>query len=229
MKGKETRILRKLNGWLKLSKKRHILARNSKLTDKEYRVWDLMLSLRGFDERNQDSYMVVEVTDREIASLLNCSISQACRARQKLMQKGWIEQIDRSRYSIIVDVVVHKGNVAPVQVDIVPVQESIAPTQTQSEEDWSPSIFSSKVGNINSYPRILKAKEVVIHGLRSDEEYQKLARDHDLMIDDMKWIDQYPFRTNLDDEPYKESDLVEIFFNGDWDLYKRNNSNYDDN
>lgn len=192
------KILRKLNGWQKLSKKRHILARESRLTDKEYRVWDLMLSLQGFDERNIDSYMVVEATDREIGMLINCSPSQVCRARQELMNKGWIKQIGRSRYSITIDVIVRKGNIAPVQVEVASAQETSAYTQDQTEEHSPPPIFSSKVGFINSYPKVPKGQPVVIQGLRTDEEYQRLTNDHDLKIDDMKWIDLYPFRVKPD-------------------------------
>lgn len=164
------------NSYQKLYRYRHVVATQLKLTDAEYRLWDLLIALKGWDKNYPDSYRIVETTDREIAGILRWSCSKVCRTRNKLQKKDLVtkkairvcEVNDASEMQHLISIVQQKG---------AKPKQKVAPTQQGQVQ-------------INTSPLVSYKGESGF--LRSQEEYQKTEEElgpDSLEIDDMKWID----------------------------------------
>lgn len=97
------RILRKLNGsYQRISRDRHLIARQLGLSDPEYRLWDLLVASYGWDNRYEDSYERVEATSRDIAFVLNWSHSKVSRVMNQLKEKEFVRVFKQGVYEVLV-------------------------------------------------------------------------------------------------------------------------------
>ncbi len=86
----------------KVTRDRHVIAQRLKLSDSEYRLWDLFTALYDWDNRHTTFGSVVG-TNEEIAKLLsgcNWSASKVCRTLISLIKKGLIKRVSRSQHKL---------------------------------------------------------------------------------------------------------------------------------
>jgi len=93
-------IYKKLNGYQRHNKNRHLIARELKISDQEYRLWDLLGSLCGWDSRHDHSYHKVQITLNKLANILGWDESKVSRVTSSLIRKDLIERIGRSEYAV---------------------------------------------------------------------------------------------------------------------------------
>lgn len=84
------KLHKRLKGFQKHYRSRHLLAKELDLKDEEYRLWDFMVATCGWDNRHVDSYLIVEATLEHIASFLCWSTSKTSRVMNILIGKGII-------------------------------------------------------------------------------------------------------------------------------------------
>ena len=163
-------LLRRLrsSGFERLSRKRHLVALDLSLTDPEFRLWSLLVSLYNWFEEYQETYGKVVATNRGVAQLLpksEWSASKVNRTIKSLIQKDLITQSGRSEYKINVSVV--QQNIAPVKHKDSPVKQFVSPVKQEWPQKEDSPFNSSK--EVSSF--------------RGDEESPGLS------IDDTRWID----------------------------------------
>lgn len=74
-------------------------------------------------------------------------------------------------------------------------------------------------------PNSPKKIVVIRQKVRSEEEYQKIYAEgnfQNLTPEDMKWVDENVSEKIVIENDEQEKDIVEIFFNGDWNDYQKN-------
>lgn len=163
------------NGYQKLKRNRHIVAKNLKLTDEEYRLWDFFIAAYGWDERYSESYGKVLATQREIAQILAWSASKVNRVLTKLKKKGLIESTGQSKYEVLKGVKTQE-EVASVKQAVAPAVYPVAVMEQEKPQKTLTPLVSSKVTSSL---------------LRSDEEYDLLHQEFPgFEVDDLKWIDE---------------------------------------
>lgn len=221
------RLARRLNAtYQKVYRNRHVLAKNLVLDDAEYRLWDLLIALYDWDKKHEEDYGTVKATDRGLAELLNWSYSKVCRARNGLLMKGIIFRRDRSVYKIFPlpqlneNISLTQQNVAEMQNEISTEQQDIASLQQKQGYSGNSSIVSYKDKfSIGSHRRVLIKQEP-----RSESEYQKIKVEGNytaLTVDDMRWIDENIKEEIEISDDQMEKNIVNIFFKGDLEEYKR--------
>jgi hypothetical protein len=188
-------LQRRLNNtYQKLYRNRHVIAKQLKLSDPEYRLWDLYLALYDWDIKHTETFQTVEAPDRDIAKLLDWSASKVCRSRNKLIQKGIIRSKTRTVHEVVLipsketDVSSLQHQTAPVKQALAGVQQESAVKQQTTGKSNQSSIVSYKDKYIDGGKRVAIKQEV-----RSNEEYQRIYEEgcfQGLTPDDMKWIDE---------------------------------------
>jgi len=171
-------LLRRLEGkgFERLSRKRHLIALELSLTDPEFRLWSLLVSLYAWFEGDQETYGKVVATNRYLASMLpksEWSATKVNRNLKALLQKGLITRVGRSEY---------KDNASVTQQKDSPVKQIVSPTEqvvSSIKQDWPQKekfpFNSSKAST----------------SLRTDEEYEELAKEFPTLgIDSLKWADE---------------------------------------
>lgn len=129
-------ISRRLNNtYQRVYRNRHLIAKNLKLNDREYRLWDLYIAIYDWDKGHIETYQTVQATDLMLSEVLGWSPSKVCRVRNLLLEKGSIKSTARSTYSIVLlpqkenNIAELKDDTAKMQDDIAPVQEKVAEVQ----------------------------------------------------------------------------------------------------
>jgi len=219
-------LQRRLNNtYQKLYRHRHIIAKKLKLSDPEYRLWDLYLALYDWDTKHTETFQTVEAPDRDIAKLLDWSASKVCRNRNKLISKGIIKSKTRTVHEVIL-IPSKETDVSSLQHQNAPVKQTFAGVQQKSAEKQQ-STGKTDQNTIVSYKDkyIGESKRVVIkQEVRSDKEYQRIYQGGDfqnLTPDDMKWIDENLSEIKVIEDNKMENDIVDIYFDGDWGKYKQ--------
>ncbi|MDP2670961.1 MAG: hypothetical protein Q8P13_00650 [bacterium] len=188
-------LLKRLNGsgFERLSRKRHLVARDLSLTDPEFRLWSLLVSLYAWFEGNQETYGKVEATNRGLAALLPKSEWSATKVNNNLktlLQKGLITRTGRSEYEINLSVV--QQNISPVKQIVSPTEQFVSLVKQELPQKEVSAFSSSKASS----------------SLRSDEEYQKMweegGKSSSFTIEDMKLADSI-----LAENGWKEDDRLE--------------------
>lgn len=186
-KSNEIMILtQKLKGYQLHRRDRHLIAKRLNLDNEEYRLWDLLAALSGWDKNHEDKFQVVEANNSEIGKIVGWSESTISRVIRRLESKRVIKKICRGRTRINVRAV--KGSeeedeakLAAVKDELAVVQDKVASVQVVQEEAPDSSLVSSKVNNI------LRIND------RTDEDYQRIYLEGGYRLlkpDDMRWIDQ---------------------------------------
>lgn len=183
------RVLRKLKGYQRLKRERHLIAYKLRLTDKEYRLWDFLGAICGWDVKYADQYKRIEITLKEISNFLGWDESCVSRNINSLSKKGLIERIGRSEYYIKVlperevkeGVVSEQPKIALLQETFAPPQRNVAVEQ-EIRGYIDKSVLSSFKGNVS---------------LRSSVEYLEIWKGmgcpSGFDVSDMAFIDQVIF------------------------------------
>lgn len=94
------KLHKRLKGFQKHYRNRHLLAKELNLKDEEYRLWDFMVATCGWDSRHIDTYLIVEATLGHIAGFLHWSTSKTSRVMNNLINKGIIVRKKDAGYEI---------------------------------------------------------------------------------------------------------------------------------
>ncbi len=211
-----------LNGYFKHHRHSHLIAYNMRLGDSEYRLWDLLKAGARWDDNRQRTLRKLEGTLTEFGAILGWHVSKTSRMMSSLMAKKLITRIGRSTYEVLIgaDYKLNETEFAQVQEQLAYMQNKLAPVQTTQEKNAISPLVSFR-GNSSVYPK----KVVICQEPRSDEEYQRIYKEgpyQGLIPDDMRWIDENIVEVRSVPDEATEADYVEIFFDGDWDLYRKN-------
>lgn len=181
---------KKFNGYQRLNRSRHLIAKELGLSDSEFRLLDLFGALSGWDSSYEHLYHKVYVTLKELANVLCWDESKASRISSSLIQKGLIERVNRCEYTV--KVLSEKGSedkdneqIAKIQEKLARSQKSLAKTQGNLANPQDNQGYSS-----NSSLVSFKSNS----SLRTDKEYLEIWREFgypkDFDISDMKFIDK---------------------------------------
>lgn len=103
MRNGAEKLRKRLRGWQKIPRERHLIAEKHNLTDGEFRLLELYRDLTDWDDRHIDTYKTFFATDADIAELLNCNPSTISRRRGSLLSKSLIKVTKDKRYEIVDD------------------------------------------------------------------------------------------------------------------------------
>lgn len=182
-------LKKKLKGYQKHNRNRHLLAKELLLSDQEFRLWDLAVTLCGWDQANPDSYLLFEGTMDSLAAIFNWSKAKVSRTMDGLIKKGIITRNQQKIYKVNIrcekgsetedgEFAQKKDNISLVKNTVSSLKQNVAPVRQKEAQSHTNPLISFK-GDLVSF--------------RSDEEYQKLLEEGQytaLTIDDMRWIDQ---------------------------------------
>lgn len=88
--------------YMTLYARRHLIARDLKMSDQEYRLWDLYVAIYDWDKRHY-KYGYFEATDREIAPIIGWDYSTVARYRKKLIKKNIISRAGQGIYKLLIN------------------------------------------------------------------------------------------------------------------------------
>lgn len=178
-------LRRKINHtWQKLSRDRHLLAKEYSMNDHEYRLWDLLVASFDWDTRHTESYGTVATTDKELASFLGWSASTVCRHRNSLQKKKIIDQINTGEYRLLLNSSM-QGRIASPQVQIATMQDHLAPVQSVAGEQGVTPLVSFK----DSLEMISNPSEISVVPMQSDQGI--------LTIDDKEYLQSTEYLHNI--------------------------------
>ena len=183
------KILKKLKGYQKHNRNRHILAKELQLSDQEFRLWDLAVALSGWDDKHVESYRMFEGTLDSLAIILGWSKAKVSRTIDGLINKKIVARNQQKTYKVNIlcekeseeeddKFALLKENIASVKKTVAPLKQIVASMKQKEAYSLINPLVSFK-GDLVS--------------LRTDEDYQKIlseGRYITLTVDDMKWIDQ---------------------------------------
>ncbi|MFC1627336.1 hypothetical protein ACFL18_02160 [Patescibacteria group bacterium] len=236
----------KLNGYRATHRNKWLLIKERILNIQELALLEFYADLVGFDKDNSN-YGLFKVSFKKIAELFNCkSINTSRNWHNKLLKLGLIKKTEEKQiYSLSCFkryitpgrwkgeaaqyVELEKNQPVGVMLQNIGINTQLIGQKTQSVDKKksfklkkSPpiAISSSKVQS-----SISPKKVVIKQKARSDGEYQRIYEEGGysfLKPDYMKWLDKNVQSEEEITEEITDKDLVEIFFDGDWDSFNQN-------
>jgi hypothetical protein len=242
------RLDKKLKGYHKHFRGRFLLLRD--LTPEEYVLWDISFSLAADWDKNHDSYGTFSFTFSEISYFTQCSPSTISRKAKKLFTLGLWKKLDDGSIEVSGFNVLEHLAILTKELGVIDLQTYIADQQTSHatknnqvaklHDDSSKEIdtFSLQT-DANLHTDVTKEslisskdgfsvpiKKVIIKNkVKSIEEYQKIYQENGnqgLTPQDMKDADESIGDIYEEVTPDNEQFIVDVFFNGDWDDYRKN-------
>ena len=95
------KLRRKLRGWQRVSRNRHLIAEKYRLSDGEFRLLELYRDLTDWDEKHTDTYKTFCVTDVVVSDFLKCDPTTVYRRRVSLLSKGLIVKKEDRCYEVV--------------------------------------------------------------------------------------------------------------------------------
>jgi len=247
----QTKLDRRLRGYYRSFRGEFQLLQNKTLTIEEYTLWKLSFSVLAdwdADPSHADIFGSFSHSFTEVAYYLGRNPSFVSRRSKKLFELGlWkkrederievcgfglVKQLTKMSHKHIVNMQDYIANPhvydAYVQNPHANLQEHTSkdigelPPQIDAnlhEQRDKDSLVSYKDESNVSLVKVVEIKGKV----RSNEEYQKMFEEggsNQLSPDDMRWIDENVSET-LDVTDDNEKSLVETYFDGNWDEYKK--------
>jgi hypothetical protein len=237
----------RLKGWHKHFKGRFLLLKD--LTEGEYVLWDFSFSILAdwHDDPRRDTYGTFFYSFADIANELKCDASVISRRSKKLFRLGLWKKLDDGSIEVCGFNIRDHLTVLTKDVDIpIDLQSYIANQQvgnaitnnqlanihegsTKEIDTSSPQINANMHDDAPKEPLIsfkdesnVPIKKVIVKGSsRSNKEYQKLHEESGMSVEDMKAIDDSISESYIVTEE-NELYLVDTFFNGDWEKYRKN-------
>jgi len=232
----------KLVGYRASHRNRWLLIKKGILTHQEFLLLELYLDIMDFDKKH-DKFGTFEVFFDEIGDVFNKSEDSIRAWHKGLVAKGFVQIFDKKRrlFQIKTPLRYITGEAWGGKANQYVKEES---SDKSLEYLLKNTCFSpKKVENIQKKkaPPALKNtpkalgfskvdsrvnhKMVVIEQrVRSDKEYQKIYQDGNFSVltpDDMKWVDQNVKEEIIIKNNQMEKDIVRVFFDDDWNEYKK--------
>lgn len=241
----------KLNGYRASHRNKWFLITKKILTLQEFLLFEFYLDQMNFDKDNKDKFASFEVYLEEIAPIFNKSIDTIRLWHNGLLYKNFIKIVDplrqlftvKSPLRYVIGLTQWGGESSRYATEekdqtqefilknirfFPSTNEKVQP-ESVKKTDISTiitenSLSSSKCESIDISSIGSKKIVVISQKLRSEEEYQRIYQDGDfqnLTPDDMKWIDQNVKEQIPIESDKQEKEIVEVFFNGDWNEYQK--------
>jgi len=184
---------KKFNGYQRHNKNRHLIAKELRLSDAQFRLWDFLGALCGWDNKYEHLYRKVQITQKEVATVLDWDESKVSRTSNSLIKRGLIERLDRSEYTV--KVLAEKGSEDEDNEQIAKIQEKLAKSQKPLAE------IQNNLANPQGKQGYLNNSSLVSFKsncpLRPDNKYLEIWREYgypkDFDVSDMKFIDKAIF------------------------------------
>lgn len=240
---KDNWLTMKLNGYRANHRNRWFLITKKILTLQEFLLFEYYLDLMDFDKSHGDKFATFEAYLDEVAVVFNKKIDTVRLWHNALLSKHFIQIVNLRRHLFIIKsplryvigLTTWGGEAAKYTKEeknqtnefilenlrfFQPKTGKIQPKSTDLTDISTPktenSLSSSKGDSIVNHKKIVIEQEV-----RSDEEYRDMLKEHDFSVSDMKLIDQGVKGEIVIENGKMEKEIVEIYFNGDWDTYKK--------
>lgn len=234
----------KLNGYRVTHRNRWLLLQTRILTSQEFLLLEYYLDSMDFDYKH-DNYGQFIAYPEVVAEYFNKGIETVNDWRDGLLNKSFIEVVDKKREVYRIKSPERYGvsfgskasqfakseKLSPTVDNILqnicfnPEKAKIIPKKVKSLALNTPSkALGSSKGELSSFPIGSKKVVLIQQDVRTDSEYQKIYEEghyESLTPDDMKWIDQnVSEKITIESEP-QEKDIVDVFFDGNWDEYQK--------
>ncbi len=241
----------RLRGYYKSFRGAFLLLKNKTLTTQEYILWQLSFDVLAdwdTDPSRSDTFGSFPHNNREIAYYLAWSPSSVSRNSKKLFELGMWEKRDDGRIEVcgfsiikmltkmthkhivnmqdfianpqIYDVFLHQKN-ENMHNDLLKEKRASYPKTDAylHSSDYKESLISSKDESNVSF-----VKKVIVTGnVKSIEEYKKVYEENGgtgMSPEDMRDIDE-SLSESYEVTDQNEQFLVNTYFGGDWEKYKR--------
>lgn len=233
----------KLNGYRVTHRNRWLLLQKRVLTSQEFLLLEYYLDSMDFDHKH-DNYGQFIAYPEVVAEYFNKGTETVNDWRDGLINKSFIEIVDKKREVYRIKSPERYGisfggkaaqfakseNLSQTLDNILqnicfyPEKAKIIPKKVTSLAlNTPPKALGSSKGELSSFPIGFKKVVVISQSVRSDAEYQKMYEESDLSlsVDDMKWIDLNVKEKIEIENDQQEKDVVDTFFDGDWDEYQK--------
>ena len=94
------KLRRKLRGYLKVPRERHLRAMSAGLDDRGFRLLEIYRDLSDWDQKHTETYMTFSVADVDVAKLLIWDPSKVSRVRKALLSKGLIHKKEDGNFEV---------------------------------------------------------------------------------------------------------------------------------
>lgn len=240
----------KLNGYRATHRNKWLFIKNKVLSLQEVAYLEFCADIMCFDWEKQE-YGTFKANFKETADLFNCKSETTVRNwHSRLLKAGFIQSTDQKNvfkvtcHARYITPGFWKGEAGqfaeaeknqPIEYvlqnfglnlqNIGETDQLIENNQPNLALKTTPrAIGSSKDNSIVSSPIGSKKVVVIRQEVRSDEEYQQIYNDGDytnFTPEDMKWVDQNIAEKIEIENEAQEKDIVNVFFNGNWDEYRK--------
>jgi len=171
-----------------IQRSRQIIARLLELNNQEYRLWDLICTLRPMPYKEIRTTDIICATNLQISQILGegWSESTVSRHRNSLAAKKVIEQLTESSSRILIGL--EKEIPTILQEEVAKLKESIANLQVPPEKKTTISNNSNKSSNLLTPIQGISLPDTV----RTLAEYEQIRLEGNylyLTAEDMIWID----------------------------------------
>lgn len=234
----------KLNGYRVTHRNRWLLLQKQILSTQEFLLLEYYLDSMDFDHKH-DNYGQFIAYPEVVAEYFKKGIETVNDWRDGLINKSFIEIVDKKReiyriksperYGIsfggkaaqfaksenlsqTLDNILQNICFYPEKAKIIPKKVTSLALDTPSK-----ALGSSK-GELSSFPIGSKKVVLIKQDVRTDSEYQRIYEEghsEGLIPDDMKWIDENTSEKILIESDEQEKNIVDVFFDGDWDKYQK--------
>jgi len=234
----------KLNGYRVTHRNRWILLQKRILTSQEFLLFEYYLDSMDFDHKH-DNYGQFIAYPEVVAEYFNKGIETVNDWRNGLLNKSFIEIVDKKRSVFKIKFperygVSFGGRAADFakseklsqtldnilqNVCFYPEKAKIIPKKVTDLALNIPSkALGSFKGELGSFPIGSNRMVLIQQDVRSDSEYQKIYKEghyEGLTPDDMRWIDENVTEKVAIENNEQEKNIVDVFFDGDWNEYQK--------
>lgn len=235
----------KLNGYRPTHRNKWLFLQHGILNVQELAFLEFCADLVDFD-KNHENYGLFEIDLVVVTKIFCCSENTIRNWLKKLLNIGFIKKTEKRGYFRMscheryinpgrwdgrAPEYAKKEKDQPVAIilqnfgiDLQTIEQKIQsvvenPPNSASEQEPK-TLASFKVESTVSPRKIVVIKQMP----RTDDEYERIHAKknfRDFPIEDMRWIDEDVSEEIDVTDPEIEKDCVEVFFNGNWDEYRR--------
>lgn len=241
--------MKKLNGYRPTHKNKWLFIQHGILSVQELTLLEFYADIMDFD-KTHDIFGTFKPDFEEISLIFNCKSQNTVRNwHNKLLgvgfvsktnKKGWYTLSCFERYittgkwggkATYYEKLEKDQPIAIIlqnfDIDLQNIEEKFQPIANQSQEKVETTGNSNSIALGSSmkdeYRYFPKRTVLIRQEVRPDEEYHKIHQENPegLTPEDMKWVDENLKEKIVIENDEMEKNIVEVFFNGDWDEYKR--------
>lgn len=224
---------------------RWLLLKDSILTPQEFLLFEFYIDSMDFDPDHKN-FGLFDAFTEETKQYFNKEEETIRDWHNGLLNKGFIELVNKKREVFKIksparyvtafggkaNEFVKEEVITPTldyflqNICFFPEKTEIKPSSNTvlASEDTPKALGSSKVSYIVPSPISSKKVVLISQAVRSEAEYQKFHCEKNLSnmsIDEMEWIDRNVKEEIEIENNEQEKELVRIYFEGDWNEYKK--------